>query len=64
MNVCSIEGEEEMTDSASEVGEGLYDRWQTVKKRVKKSCHLKNEEEEALVLEWKEVIPLLRNSKD
>ena len=64
MHVCSIEGEEEMADSAGEVGEGLDGGLQTVKKTVKNSCHLKNKEEEALVLEWKEANLLLRNSKD
>ena len=58
----AIEGEKEMADSASEVGEGL-DSWrQTVKKRVKKSCHLLKEEEESLVLEWIETNQLLLNS--
>ena len=58
----AFEGEEEIADSASEVG-GLDGGRQTVKKRAKKSCHLKKEEE-ALVLEWIEVNPLLWNSKD
>lgn len=59
----ALEGEEEMGD-INEVGEGLDDGRQTMKKRGKKSCHLKNEEEEALVLEWIEANPLLWNSKD
>ena len=33
-------------------------------KRVEKSCHLRNEEEEAPVLEWIKANPLLWNSKD
>ena len=33
------------------------------KKRCKKSCHLKDEEEECIVIEWVEANPILWNSK-